>query len=194
MKTRLIVLLKGLTIAGALARPLPQIVTYLTDPVALNRATRQLTTLRPLPRPAARPMTVGLTLVTPTISFMVNSVAAYNGGVLLANQNTLNVTNNTTNGTYTVAVRSSSDNLTSGVNTIPASQVGIQLTYWGSTPVNAPEVRLNSVNQTLGSYLNPTIGSSIVSLYFNYHLYGGALLFKPSGTYSTTLTFTVTGP
>ena len=194
MKICLFVLLAGLSSVGTLARPLPYIRPVANGTAGLVRAAQWLKIRSTMPRPDSRVVTVTLTLNTPTISFLVNSAALYNTGVTLANQNTLSVSDNVGSGNYTLTVRSSSANLTSGANTIPVSLVTIQLVNIGGTAYAGPVITLNTTAQTLTNY--PYSGAAFTNsqLLLTYKLAGGTALLKPAGTYGTTLTYTVTGP
>ncbi len=194
MRICLFVLLAGLCSVRALARPLPCLPLAAHGPAGLIRAAQWLKIRSTVPRTDSRPVTVTLNLNTPTISFLVNSANAYNTGVTLANQNTLSVADNVGSGNYTLTVRASSANLTSGANTIPVSQVTIQLVNIGGLAYGGPVITLGTTAQTLTNY--PYSGAAFTGqqLLLTYKLLGGTALLKPAGTYGTTLTYTVTGP
>lgn len=131
--------------------------------------------------------TAGMTILAATQTITVPTASAYQTGVTIT-QNTLSVSGSA-NATYTLQVRASG-NLTSGANSIPASQIGITLTTAGIG--SAGEKRLSTAYQTLGSYFtNAAFANFVLSL--QYKLYSDSALLKPAGSYTTTLTFLFSG-
>lgn len=83
-----------------------------------------------------------------------------------------------------------SGNLSSGTNSIPAAAIGVLVTSPVATP--DPERMLTTINQRLLVYQPPLIGLFSTPVTLRYRVIGGSDLFKPAGTYSATITYTLT--
>lgn len=81
-------------------------------------------------------------------------------------------------------------NLTSGSNSIPSAAVRILVTAPTSTP--DPERTLSTSNQRVLAYQPPLLGLFSTQVMLRYRLTGGPDFFKPAGTYSTTIIYTLT--
>ncbi len=125
-------------------------------------------------------------IASPTIN--VPTMTDYRNGVTI-NQTSLQVSG-TANSTYTLTVRASSANLTSGANTIPVNLIGITVTTAGVGATT--EKRLSTTAQTLLTN-RPTAAFNNFNIALQYKLYSDPALLKPAGLYTTTLTFSLTG-
>lgn len=125
-------------------------------------------------------------IANPTIS--VPTAATYRSGVAVT-QTSLRVSG-TANSTYTLQVRASGVNLTSGINTIPVNLIGITVTTAGIGATT--EKRLTTAYQTILTN-RPTAAFTNFNISLQYRLYSDNALLKPAGAYTTTLTFLLTG-
>ena len=118
----------------------------------------------------------------------VPTIADYRNGVTIT-QNSLQLTG-TANSTYTLAIRASSANFVSGVNTIPVNLIGITVltAMIGATT----KKRLTTALQTIATN-RPTAAFTNFVVNLQYKLYSDPALLKPAGLYTTTLTFSLTG-
>lgn len=136
---------------------------------------------------AATGQTLQITGNPPSIS--ISTAAELVNGKQISHQ-TLNVVNPLI-GILPVElyVRVSGD-LQNGSNTIPASVIGVLVTSPTSTP--DPERMLSTTNQRLLAYQPPLIGLASTPVTLRYRLTGGTSFFRPAGTYSTTIVYTLT--
>ena len=152
-------------------------------PLMAGSAERTATSVAVLTAPTSFTSKIAV-IASPTIN--VPTAADYRNGVTIS-QASLQVSG--TPATYTLTVRASGVNLTSGTNTIPVNLIGVTVTTpnIGATP----EKRLTTTAQTLVSYTSPTAFAN-TNLTVQYRLYSDVALLKPAGNYTTTLTFTLT--
>lgn len=134
---------------------------------------------------AAQRLTVSV-LGSPVVT--VNTASAYQNGITV-NNTTLKVSarNNTA---WTLQVYATSANLTSGVNTIPVSQVSMRAINTDCTVF--PAFNLSTANQLIAEDRILRAQDKVTNISIDYSLTGGATLLKPAGNYTTTLTFTAT--
>ncbi|UAY55388.1 hypothetical protein [Arachidicoccus terrestris] len=125
-----------------------------------------------------------------TASLNFTTAANYKNGVQLIQGSALNIFSNRS---YNVAVQSAT-NLKSGLNFIDISSIGL-------TPTSNPlSTGVDALTQTLSLTAQNIITSSIPTLSQNFDLRyftqprNASFINKPVGTYSTTLTYTLTAP
>ena len=151
-------------------------------PLLAHSAGRSNTPVAVLSAPFTSTMTM---LANPTIN--VPTAADYRNGVTIS-QSTLQVSG-VGNVLYNLQIKASSVNLTSGVNTIPVSLVGVTITTAGIGATG--ERRLTTAYQSLGAYNPPTAYTNYL-ITLQYKLYSDPALLKPAGSYTTTITFLLT--
>lgn len=133
-------------------------------------------------------------LNTTTVTFPFTSVSQYRSGIVLPSANQLSYT--PVAGLSVQLQASAAGNLISTTNpalSIPIGDIQMQVTgISGATPTTAgPVITLSTANQTLASNITVSLLSTAVFT-FQYTASGGIDFLMPAGTYSTTLTYTVT--
>ncbi len=117
----------------------------------------------------------------------VNSATAYRSGLTVSHTTLRTYVKKNT--PWSLSVQASGTNLTNGASAIPVGTITMQVT--NATISNRPLVTLSATSQTIASDLSITAPDRTTDLLINYNLSGGTDLLKPSGTYGTTLTFTM---
>jgi len=126
----------------------------------------------------------------PNITFNYNSAASYTQSNIVTLSGHLTLSKTTP---YIVTVRANAANLTLGVTTnqIPVNMIIIE-PMAGQTGVNT--ITLSNAPQTLISASNPVIDRQINLQYRIPSSQNSNLVGKPSGTYETTVTYTLVAP
>jgi hypothetical protein len=136
-----------------------------------------------------------LTVNPGAVSFTINNATLYRNGNSITYTAHLQQTLLLSVG-WSLTVRASSANLTSGANSIPAGNVKVQVTSatYGSSNVPGPfpVVSLSNSNQAVIPSSGLVLGLlSTLRVNLKYTVAGDANLLKPAGTYATQLTFTL---
>lgn len=139
---------------------------------------------------------MSLTVLSSPPTFTINSVAAYRSGVTFDHATLrVNMPGSGQDKDYTVSVRASG-NAIQGASSIPITLFTMQVITVLTTSDGGirPLVRLSTATQTLmTTRVKPGNSNTYTGdLTIRYRLDGGTALLKPAGSYSTTLTFTLT--
>ena len=133
-------------------------------------------------------LTLGSGASTAALNF--SSASAYQNGVTLNQSAALGVF---CNQSYSISV-AASQNLKNGTNSIPISNVTVDATpSTGGTGITTPAKTLSTSSQTI---ITATSGTLSQNFDLSYYTSAGntAFLGMPAGTYTTTLTYTITSP
>lgn len=136
----------------------------------------------------------GAQTLTPAPSITINTQALFTSGTTAAYSGQISFNPVATLGA-SIAVNASGASLTSGSNTLPANLFTIQVT--GTTGLNTSgqtftPVTLSTTSQTMYSSGLALSLLGTVTFSLSYKLAGGVSLLVPAGTYTTSLTFTIT--
>jgi len=137
-------------------------------------------------------ITIGSSFQTTTLTYA--TAADYTNGVTVAQTGALTAISNQAYSVYVYA----SQNLTNGANTIPVSDVTITPSFSGSNAAitcSAKALAVGSGNQV--KVIASTAGTTSQAYNLSYTTAGAPttdFLGKPAGTYTSTLTYTITNP
>ncbi|QJW89797.1 hypothetical protein HNV11_10615 [Spirosoma taeanense] len=127
-----------------------------------------------------------LKINTANVDIEFATPADYNNGVTKPVPNQLTVTSNRP---YDLKIKTSGSDLVNGQNLIPVSNISAQTTGTGLGTQSVVSA-LSTTDQTLATAVPPSMSKQI-SMQFSTAA-GNSAFLKPSGDYTTTLTFTAT--
>lgn len=129
---------------------------------------------------------LSLVVNTSTVNLDFATPADYNNGVTKAVSNQLTVTSNRA---YDLKIKTSGTDLVNGSNLIPVSNISAQTTGTGLGTISTVTA-LSTTDQALATGIPASLSKQISMQYST--AAGNSAFLKPSGTYTTTLTFTAT--
>lgn len=133
-----------------------------------------------------------ITVAAPNVSVPITTAAHYQTGNSTTVNNHLLVTSSAA---YKITATAATANLVNGANNIPVST--ITLTPTAGTVNGGGTVTYNSqplVTTAPGTLVAGTAGTTSSSFNIMYAASGGSAYLVPAGTYTTTVTYTVTAP